>query len=224
MRETAVIRVGGEPVELLPERAVWWPSGRTLVVADLHLGKEHAFAAAGIGLPPNILDETLDRLARCIGLTGAERVVIAGDLLHAKVGTTERVIERVGAWRRTVAAAMLLVTGNHDRAADEVAGAWGIEQRGPDLRLGPFRFVHEPDGGVPDAFTWAGHLHPAVRLAAGRDSVRLPCFCVGERVGVLPAFTRFSGRTTPALALADQAWAIADDRVILAPTRVASGG
>jgi DNA ligase-associated metallophosphoesterase len=224
MRETAVIRVGGEPVELLPERAAWWPGERTLVVADLHLGKEHAFAAAGIGLPPNILDETLDRLARCIGLTGAERVVIAGDLLHAKVGTTERLIERVSAWRRTVAAELLLVPGNHDRAADQVVGAWGIEHRGPDLRLGPFRFVHEPDGGVPDAFTWAGHLHPAVRLVAGRDSVRLPCFCVGERVGILPAFTRFSGRTTPVLALSDRAWAIADDRVILAPTRVVCGG
>jgi hypothetical protein len=33
------IRIAGEPVELLAERAVHWPGARTLFVADVHLGK-----------------------------------------------------------------------------------------------------------------------------------------------------------------------------------------
>lgn len=224
MRETASIEIGGERVELLPERAAWWPAARTLVIADLHLGKEHAFAAVGIGLPGTILDETLERLAWCVELTGAERVVIVGDLLHAKVGTTPEVIGRVGSWRRTVKARILLVPGNHDRDVGEIADVWQVEPREREFISGPFRFVHEPDEGDDAAFTWSGHLHPAVRLSGGQDSISLPCFCIGERVGILPAFTLFSGKATSAVNLTDQAWAIADERVFLAPTRVSPDG
>lgn len=224
MREVAVIEVDGERVELLPERAAWWPGARTLLVADLHLGKEHAFAAVGIGLPGTVLDETLARLGRCIAETGAVRVVIVGDLLHARLGTTPEVIDRVAAWRRSVPAELLLIPGNHDRAVAEVAGAWSIELAEAEHRDGPFRFVHEPDAGVPEAYTWAGHLHPAVRLSAGRDAVRLPCFALGERTGVLPAFSMFTGRMTSAIGPGDQAWAIAGERVFLAPTLAARRG
>lgn len=225
MREVAAIHVGGEPVELLPERAVWWPGARTLVVADLHLGKEHAFAAVGIGLPGAVLDETLERLSWCVDETGAERVVIAGDLLHAKAGLTGQLMDRVAIWRHSLGAReVLLVPGNHDRAIGDVAAVWGIRVHTEELRDGPFRFVHEPDGGVGDAFTWAGHLHPAVRLHGGRDSVKLACFRIGERSAVLPAFTLFSGKTTRAGKLAEQAWAIAGDRVLLAPTHAPAGG
>lgn len=223
MREVGLLHIRAEEVHLLPERAAWWPAERTLIVADLHLGKEHAYAALGVGLPGTILDETLGRLTRCIELTGARRVVIAGDLLHAKIGTTEALVQRVAAWRAGVRAELLLVPGNHDRDSRDIAGPWRIDHRDADLRIGPFRFVHEPDDGVPDAYTWAGHLHPGVRLAAGRDAVRLPCFCVGDRVAVLPAFTRFSGRMTAALGLADQAWAIAAERVFRVPTHAVSG-
>lgn len=224
MREVAVIEVGGERVELLPERAAWWPGARTLLVADLHLGKEHAFAAVGIGLPGTVLDETLARLGRCIAETGAVRVLIVGDLLHARLGTTPEVIDRVAAWRRSVPADLLLIPGNHDRAVAEVAGAWSIELAEAEHRDGPFRFVHEPDAGVPEAYTWAGHLHPAVRLSAGRDAVRLPCFAVGERTGVLPAFSMFTGCMTSAIGPGDRAWAITGERVFLAPTLAARRG
>ncbi len=33
----------GKPVQLLPERALWWPAGQALFVADLHLGKAATF-------------------------------------------------------------------------------------------------------------------------------------------------------------------------------------
>jgi metallophosphoesterase superfamily enzyme len=35
----------GETVWLLPERALWWPAGRVLFVADLHLGKAATYRA-----------------------------------------------------------------------------------------------------------------------------------------------------------------------------------
>jgi metallophosphoesterase superfamily enzyme len=40
----------------------------------------------------------------------------------------------------------------------------------------------------------AGHLHPVIRLnGPGRDSLRTPCFVVGVRQIVLPAFGEFVG-------------------------------
>ena len=45
------IEVAGEPVWLLPERAVFWPQGGTLVTADLHWGKAATFRSAGVPIP-----------------------------------------------------------------------------------------------------------------------------------------------------------------------------
>jgi metallophosphoesterase superfamily enzyme len=42
---------GAELLWLLPERAAWLPQARTLLVADLHLGKAETFQAHGIPLP-----------------------------------------------------------------------------------------------------------------------------------------------------------------------------
>jgi DNA ligase-associated metallophosphoesterase len=221
LREPPSILAGSEPVRLLPERAVWWPGARTLIAADLHLGKEHAFGALGIAIPGGVLEETLARLSRCVERWGAERVIVVGDLLHARLGTTRRVIDRVAAWRETLAADLWLVPGNHDRAHDLVAEAWRLRVRPDDLRDGPFRFVHVPDEGVSGCFSWTGHLHPAVRLEGRGDSLRLPCFHVGARLGILPAFSLFTGGRCTEIAPGESAWAIAGDRVLPVPCRPA---
>jgi DNA ligase-associated metallophosphoesterase len=222
VRAIATIEVAGERVDLLPERAAWWPGARTLLVADLHLGKEHA--AVGMGVPGTVLEETLTRLAGCIAETGADRVIIVGDLLHAALGTTPEVVDRVAAWRRGIGADLVLVAGNHDRGIKAVAAEWAITLSGTVLIDGPMRFIHDPDDGVADVYTWAGHLHPAVRVSAGRDSLRLPCFRVGERVGVLPAFSMFTGGSTSLFRGGDQSWAIAEGRVFRAPSRMPRPG
>lgn len=218
MRETLTIEVVDECVELLPERAAWWGRRRTLLVSDLHLGKEQAFATLGIGVPSSVLDETLARLGRCVADLGAERVLVLGDVLHARHGLTPAVVDRVSAWRRALRVEIGVVPGNHDRDLATVAASWHLTTHGTELTDGPFRFVHEPDAGVEGRFTWAGHLHPAVALAAGSDSVRLPCFRIGARVGVLPAFSRFTGRAGVPVGPSDRLFAIAPDRVFAVPS------
>lgn len=217
MGEAVRIEIGGEQVELLPERAAWWAAARTLIVADLHLGKEQAFASLGIGVPGTVLDETLDRLARCVEMNGAERVLVVGDLLHARLGTTPEIVERVAAWRRGIGTAIEVVPGNHDRELVRVAEVWGLGLHEVELREGPFRFVHEPDGGGEGCFSWAGHLHPGVVLSAGRDALRLPCFRVGERQAVLPAFSQFTGRVSSQTQPGDMLYAVTPDRVFPVP-------
>ncbi|CAN5366364.1 hypothetical protein BH10PSE17_BH10PSE17_35830 [soil metagenome] len=48
---TASVEQAGERLELLPERAIWWPGERTLLIADVHFGKGAAFRALGVPVP-----------------------------------------------------------------------------------------------------------------------------------------------------------------------------
>lgn len=216
MRQTARIELAGEAVELLPERAVWWPKARSLIVSDLHLGKEHAFAAAGIAVPGGVIVETLERMTGLVRACGAERVIVVGDLLHTPTGVTPQVIERVARWRRSLPVEWCLVAGNHDGAVDRVLESWSLRSLGRSHVEPPFRFTHEPEAGVVGTFTWSGHLHPGVRIGAGNDSIRLPCFAIGERLGVLPSFSLFTGRSTVSSSLPSDRFAIAGERVFLA--------
>ena len=64
------VRLAGEEVRLLPERALFWPRTATLIVADLHWGKGATFRAAGIPIP---LGSTSDDLARLDAALAAHR-------------------------------------------------------------------------------------------------------------------------------------------------------
>lgn len=137
---------------LLPERALHWPAGRAVFVADLHLGKAAAFRAAGIPAPERSTQETLWRLRRVLEQTRAERLWILGDLLHARVGRTPVVMDALRAWRRDVQHVhVTLVRGNHDAWAGDPPVELGFEcvvshcvesvaSRGPVIQL-----VHAPD-------------------------------------------------------------------------------
>ncbi|HYG62842.1 MAG TPA: DEAD/DEAH box helicase, partial [Thermoanaerobaculia bacterium] len=77
------IDIAGEPLVLLPERALLWERRATLVVADAHLGKAAAFRAAAIPLPGGTTTEALGRLAAALSRTGARRLLLLGDFFHA---------------------------------------------------------------------------------------------------------------------------------------------
>ena len=60
--------------------ALWWPLGRWLIVADLHLGKSERLARRGGPLlPPYEGLATLERLAAEIALLDPDCVVSLGD-------------------------------------------------------------------------------------------------------------------------------------------------
>ena len=67
------IELAGETIELLPERALWWPAAGVLFVADLHLGKAATYRALGQPVPGGTTQENLARLDRLIERHGAAR-------------------------------------------------------------------------------------------------------------------------------------------------------
>lgn len=201
----------------MPQRCAYWPARRTLILADLHLGKSNALRARGsrlpASLPPRLLDRQLDDLDHALRLTRAERVLIVGDLLHAGSGLdaplVDAVADRFAQWRARIE----LIPGNHDRAVDAVAQRWGIHVLPAALIDEPFAFAHDPIDAPPGHFTWAGHVHPVLAMRSGSDSARLPCFHLSDRLALLPAFSTFTGGSPVRPAAADRVFAIVDDRV-----------
>ncbi|MDP2312953.1 MAG: ligase-associated DNA damage response endonuclease PdeM [Pseudomonadota bacterium] len=209
------IRVGPHEVELLPERAVYWPGAETLVVADLHWGKQETFQAHGIPVPAAILGDDLARLERALDRTGAIRVLVLGDLVHGALAPS--VIAAVARWRAERPVAMVLVRGNHDRHVPVLPAAWGIADHVGILHEEGYAFTHVP-APVSGAYTWAGHLHPMAWLRGRADALRLPCFHLGPEVGVLPAFGAFTGGVQVRPARGDRVYAIAGSAIVTIPT------
>jgi metallophosphoesterase superfamily enzyme len=53
-----------------------------------------------------------------------------------------------------------------------------------------------------------------VRLGSGADRLRLPCFHLRSEVGVLPAFSAFTGGMDVARRPGEHVYAIAEDTVV----------
>ena len=61
------------------------------------------------------------------------------------------------------------------------------------IALAPFLACHVPVS-PPTGYALCGHIHPGVRLSgSGGQSERLPCFVLGRRRAILPAFGGFTG-------------------------------
>lgn len=217
----AATEVAGETVRLLPERALYWERARTLLVADLHLGKAAAFRSAAIPVPGGTTDEGLARLDAALEQTRAERLVILGDFFHARAGRGASLHDATADWRgRRAKLNILLVRGNHDRRAGDPPDAWRFECINEPYCEPPFAFRHHP-ADDERGYVLAGHVHPAVRLRGpARQRLTLPCFWFGPRAGVLPAFGAFTGCARVRPATGDRVFVVADRAVFPARLRL----
>ena len=143
------IQLAGTTAELLPERALWLPGHRALLLADLHWGKDHAFRAHGIPLPGGLLHEELQRLHDLMQRLAPNHVYLLGDLVHSRAGVTPEVIDDVACWRSQTTTPMTLVRGNHDRHLPLLPAAWHMHDSADPIALGPFLLVHDPAEMVP---------------------------------------------------------------------------
>jgi DNA ligase-associated metallophosphoesterase len=187
------IELAGERVELLAEKALYWPAQRTLVVADIHFGKAAAFRALGVPVPAGTTAENLAALDALVARHGARHVVFLGDFLHAKAAHAPATQAALLAWRRRHPELRLtLVRGNHDRHAGDPPRALGIELVDEPFVIKPFAFCHHPDLDAA-GYVLAGHVHPVYVLASRFEALRLPCFVAGPRRMILPSFGSFTG-------------------------------
>jgi hypothetical protein len=191
----APIHLGGERLMLDPAGVLHWPARRTLVVADLHLEKGSAFAAAGRFLPPYDTRETLSRLALLLRRWRPERIIALGDSFHDRHGASRLPPPELEALHRMLAGLeMLWVLGNHDPEPPE--GLPG--QAADEVRDGPLVFRHQarPPASRFSAVAGgevSGHFHPKATMPTRAGGITRPCFVADGRRLVLPAFGAYTG-------------------------------
>ena len=137
--------ITGEPALLI---------SRSLVIADLHLGAEHDYRAAGIMMPSRTQDmqASIESLLR---KTKASRLIIIGDVKHRVPGTSFQEEKEVPTFLSKLAhkTSVEVVPGNHDG---------GLARLSPDV-------VMRPSEGTMLGGFWLCHGHawpPAEALKA----------------------------------------------------------
>jgi DNA ligase-associated metallophosphoesterase len=208
------IQLQDEDLHLLPEKAVFWPRQKALLIADLHLGKVNHFRKSGVAVPPSANDQNTAALIEVIQKTRPERTIFLGDLFHSHYNEEWEVLRQIRG--HFAACSFELVVGNHDILSPVQYERLGINLHANELKLGPFLLTHQPVEVGPDrGYNLAGHLHPGVRLVGkARQSLTLPCFCFGDRAGILPAFGSFTGLYRLRLKKSDQVYVIAEKKVM----------
>jgi len=209
------LRVAGETLTLLPERAIFWEREATLLVADPHWGKAAAFRAAGLAVSEATTMDGLVRLERIVRRFSPARIIYLGDYLHAAQGRGAATFASLKSWgdaNREIE--QILVRGNHDRSAGDPPPELRVRCTCAPLVIPPFSLRHHPTAAA-DEYVLAGHLHPAIRLfGPGRQRERFPCFWFQKGCGVLPSFGAFTGSADVRPIPGDRVFAIAADRVM----------
>jgi DNA ligase-associated metallophosphoesterase len=181
----------GETLILHCQRAMFRPSTKTLLMSDIHLGKEEVFNRAGMALPSGVSQRNLQRLDELIDRYMPIEIIVLGDLMHAAPTVNDFWPKHMSAWLDCHSKIKIrVVAGNHDRAIDHLDSR--IEWTAKPLLAPPFIYSHEPVTSSSN-YVISGHLHPTYVLATHIDRIRCPVFWFRESNAILPAFGSFTG-------------------------------
>jgi DNA ligase-associated metallophosphoesterase len=218
-----VLRVDwhGISFELLADRAVHWPTARTLLVADPHFGKAASFRASGIPVPIGTGQSNAARLTALINRTAAQRFIILGDLLHDQRWLDDETSDALHTWRdRHPDLEVVLVRGNHDRRAGDPPASLRIRCVDEPYACDGLTLCHDPQAGGDRQPFIAGHVHPAVVLCDPlRHRIRRACFLFDNHRALMPAFGAFTGASVVRPSMDDRVFVPVDDQVIEIPAR-----
>jgi uncharacterized protein len=180
---------GGALFEVAGEAALYWPSRRALLVADLHLEKGSAYAARGQMLPPYDSIATLDAVSQLVKLYRPEAIFCLGDNFHDDDG--EQRLRGAAADRlRSLTGALdwQWIIGNHDPG---LSARWGGVTVA-ELCLNGITLRHEAQAGWTGP-EMSGHYHPKYRQVMRGRMVSRRCFLMGADKMIMPAFGALAG-------------------------------
>ena len=202
--------IAGEKLNLLPEKAIWWPRKKSLLIADLHIGKVGHFRKNNIAIPSNAAEQNFHNLESLFIKWSPKKVYFLGDLFHSFYNKEwEKLIFVLAKYPKIK---FILITGNHDILNDQHYTNAGIKCH-LQLGLSPFMLTHHPEDHI-GYYNLCGHIHPGVRLRGNaKQYMRLPCFYFTESQGILPAFGSFTGTAVIKAKSGDKVFAIFNNKV-----------
>ena len=202
----------GQNLFLHPFKSIYWEEKKTLIIADLHLGKVTHFRKAGIPVPLQAADTNWDKLYTLFLEYQPKRLLVLGDLFHSSYNSAwEEWAQFVQQFPST---RFELVLGNHDILELKNYQEAGLIVHSIALREPPFLFTHEPSSDN-SLYNLAGHIHPCVLLkGAAKQYLRLACFYFGATAGILPAFGAFTGMAKLDIKKGEHVYVITENEVL----------
>ena len=183
------IHIHDNHFDLHPSGAVYWVEKKTLMLADVHLGKVAHFRKNGIAVPREAEGAFYKKITLLFNEFEVKRLLFLGDLFHSFQNNEWHLFS---AWVKKQQSMLILIEGNHD-----VIPARKFEQLGmtitSNLSEDTFYFSHFPSE-KEEYFVFCGHVHPGVKLkGAGLQQLKMPCFYQSQNQLILPAFGAFTG-------------------------------
>ena len=183
------IHIHDNHFDLHPSGALYWVEKKTLMLADVHLGKVAHFRKNGIAVPREAEGAFYKKITLLFNEFEVKRLLFLGDLFHSFQNNEWHLFS---AWVKKQQSMLILIEGNHD-----VIPARKFEQLGmtitSDFSEDTFYFSHFPTE-KRGYFVFCGHVHPAVKLkGAGLQKLKIPCFYQSQNQLILPAFGAFTG-------------------------------
>lgn len=201
------VKLSGEVLTLLPERAIFWEKKKTLFLSDLHLGKAGHFRKHGIPVSRKIHLTDIQILETLIKKLNPHKVLLLGDLFHSFENNEWQ--DFLNFLQVYDSINFVLVEGNHD-ILSEYPPSLSVTTH---LEIGPFSFSHYRESS--SFYNISGHIHPGVIVRGkGRQSITMPCFYFTQDYGVLPAFGQFTGVKKIRPRKGDRVYGVADGNVI----------
>lgn len=212
------VEIGPYLFQIFPQRALYWPAQRCLLIADLHLGKADTFRHFGIAVPQTVQWTDLARLSQLLEHLQPASCVVLGDFVHGRIVNTDT----SSAWNSLVAAfpqtRFELLLGNHDKALP--AHTFSFHAVASHRAIDGVWLTHEPlsEAQLPLGLQLNihGHIHPAMRIDGSRT--KLPAMVYRKPYLMLPAFSEFTAGVSAA-SYGDAIWVFAQDASLVMRVR-----
>jgi len=176
-------------------KALWLPSKKILILADLHIGYEEALNKQGILVPRMQFMETKRDLKKLLRNVKPKTIIINGDLKHEfgeisqqEWSETSKILNLLLRHSKEI----ILVKGNHDTILEPIAKKKKL-QTVNFYNINDICILH----GHKILLTKAkcliiAHEHPAISLREGPKSELYKCFLLGswhnKKLVVMPSF------------------------------------
>ena len=215
-QKAITVKIKNQAIQLLPQRCIYWPAERTLLLSDVHLGKSSHFRKAGLPVPGTIAFADLGRIGNLIKELCVARVIFLGDLFHSDINREWLLLENF--MEDYSSCEFILIKGNHDILPEAVYRQSRLKIVEEEMVIFPFLLTHHPPETRPvnnDLYTLCGHIHPAVLLKGkGNQQQKLACFYFGLHYGILPAFGKFTGFHKIKVSATDSVFGVLPEKVV----------
>lgn len=187
------IEIHSIKLHLLPERAVYIPSEKMLLIADWHLGKTAHFRKHGIFVTKTSFAKEFAQLETILNRLVVEKVVFLGDLFHSQFNMDW--IQFQHALKNYPHIYFILTKGNHDILSNEIYENSILEVVNKFIIQDKFILTHEPlKRPSEQQLNLFGHIHPGVKIVTkSREVFHLPAFIWNKNQFIIPAFGKHTG-------------------------------